>query len=47
MVNKINELDKEEMKTAEFLPYFFCGQVIRGYGRGGKELNCPTGMFLN
>jgi riboflavin kinase len=24
------------------LPIFFRGKVVRGYGRGGRELNCPT-----
>ncbi|CAB3409424.1 unnamed protein product [Caenorhabditis bovis] len=24
------------------LPYYFEGKVVRGYGRGGKELGCPT-----
>uniref|UniRef100_A0A1I7UNK0 riboflavin kinase n=1 Tax=Caenorhabditis tropicalis TaxID=1561998 RepID=A0A1I7UNK0_9PELO len=24
------------------LPYRFEGEVVRGFGRGGKELGCPT-----
>ncbi|CAL2041262.1 unnamed protein product [Caenorhabditis brenneri] len=24
------------------LPYRFTGEVVRGFGRGGKELGCPT-----
>lgn len=24
------------------LPYQFVGEVVRGFGRGGKELGCPT-----
>lgn len=25
------------------LPHFFRGKVVRGYGRGGHKLGCPTG----
>lgn len=30
--------------ASRFLPHFFRGRVVHGYGRGGKKLNCPTGM---
>ncbi|UMM30274.1 hypothetical protein L5515_012223 [Caenorhabditis briggsae] len=26
----------------QILPYRFEGEVVRGFGRGGKELGCPT-----
>ncbi|EFP02082.1 hypothetical protein GCK72_014987 [Caenorhabditis remanei] len=26
----------------QILPYHFEGEVVRGFGRGGKELGCPT-----
>uniref|UniRef100_A0A914Y9M0 riboflavin kinase n=1 Tax=Panagrolaimus superbus TaxID=310955 RepID=A0A914Y9M0_9BILA len=29
-------------KTLSALPIFLRGKVVRGYGRGGRELNCPT-----
>ena len=33
------------LKLAEkFLPYRFNGRVVKGFGRGGKLLNCPTGF---
>jgi riboflavin kinase len=25
------------------VPYFASGRVVRGFGRGGKQLHCPTG----
>lgn len=25
------------------LPYFVCGEVVKGFGRGSKELGIPTG----
>ncbi|KAI1728013.1 riboflavin kinase domain-containing protein [Ditylenchus destructor] len=28
--------------ASRFLPHFFRGRVVHGYGRGGKKLNCPT-----
>jgi riboflavin kinase len=27
-------------------PIFLSGAVQRGYGRGGKDLGCPTGEFV-
>lgn len=27
-------------------PIFLVGEVQRGFGRGGKDLGCPTGAFL-
>jgi riboflavin kinase len=29
-------------KSLSALPIFLRGKVVRGYGRGGRELNCPT-----
>lgn len=25
------------------LPYFCTGEIVKGFGRGSKELGCPTG----
>jgi FAD synthase len=30
-------------KMSHHFPYFIVGQVVHGFGRGGKELGCPTG----
>lgn len=27
------------------LPYFCVGPIIKGFGRGSKELGCPTGKI--
>jgi hypothetical protein len=27
-------------------PYFTLGTIVRGFGRGSKELGCPTGTFI-
>jgi riboflavin kinase len=33
--------------TPEFpFPIALAGQVQRGFGRGGKDLGCPTGVLL-
>ena len=29
------------------LPYYASGRVVAGFGRGGKQLNCPTGAKSN
>ncbi len=26
-------------------PYFTLGTIVRGFGRGSKELGCPTGTY--
>jgi len=34
------------MSTGEggsYLPYFMRGEVVKGFGRGSKELGIPTG----
>lgn len=28
---------------SRLLPYTFRGTVVHGFGRGGKQLDCPTG----
>ena len=28
------------------LPYCTCGRVVKGFGRGSKELGIPTGMYV-
>ncbi|VDM77946.1 unnamed protein product [Strongylus vulgaris] len=30
------------MHLDRHLPYFLRGQVVTGFGRGGKQLGCPT-----
>ena len=27
------------------LPYFVCGEVVKGFGRGSKQLGIPTGEY--
>lgn len=41
MLNISLDLEKIYRET-NFKPYTFQGKVIKGYGRGSKELNCPT-----
>ncbi|XP_066249734.1 riboflavin kinase [Euwallacea similis] len=31
--------------SGQVLPYFARGKVIKGFGRGSKELGCPTANF--
>ncbi|KHJ43654.1 riboflavin biosynthesis protein RibF domain protein [Trichuris suis] len=30
------------VKAAHFLPYYCAGEVVRGFGRGSRQLGCPT-----
>ena len=30
---------------AKLLPLFIRGEVVKGFGRGSKELGCPTANF--
>lgn len=30
-------------KMSEILPHFAAGKIIKGFGRGSKELGVPTG----
>ena len=30
----------------DVLPFFLCDSVIKGFGRGSKELGIPTGTFF-
>lgn len=39
----INDNDEENGRI--MLPYTFRGVVVHGFGRGGKKLNCPTGLI--
>ena len=36
-----------EELASKHLPYFFKGTVVHGFGRGGKQLNCPTGEWVS
>lgn len=29
------------------LPFYIAGEIVRGFGRGSKELGCPTGTHLH
>lgn len=33
--------------TSKHLPYFVRGEVVKGFGRGSKQLGCPTANFPN
>lgn len=37
---------KENTNDLSMLPYTFRGVVVHGFGRGGKKLNCPTGLVF-
>lgn len=28
------------------LPYYCAGEIVKGFGRGSKDLGCPTGIFV-
>lgn len=30
-----------------YLPLFLKGEVVKGFGRGSKDLGCPTGNINN
>lgn len=34
------------MHLERYLPLFLRGRVVAGYGRGGKQLGCPTGSLF-
>lgn len=37
-------MDEEDENYGHImLPYVFRGIVVHGFGRGGKQLKCPTG----
>lgn len=43
---RLSALLKTEMRSdllASCLPHFSCGEVVKGFGRGSKELGIPTG----
>ncbi|VDO28468.1 unnamed protein product [Heligmosomoides polygyrus] len=35
------------MHLERYLPLFLRGRVVAGYGRGGKQLGCPTGSLFH
>jgi hypothetical protein len=41
---KLLWMDEEDENYGHImLPYVFRGIVVHGFGRGGKQLKCPTG----
>jgi len=39
-------IDSQAMESIKsLLPYFVRGIVVKGFGRGSKQLGCPTGSF--
>jgi len=32
--------------TKSPFPYYTLGIIVRGFGRGSKELGCPTGILI-
>ena len=35
------------MENAYNLPYFVKGEVVKGFGRGSKQLGIPTGLCVD
>lgn len=33
-------------KMSKILPHFASGKIVKGFGRGSKELGIPTGNYL-
>lgn len=29
-----------------YLPFCLCGRIVKGFGRGSKDLGIPTGMDI-
>lgn len=34
-------------KMSKILPHFASGKIVKGFGRGSKDLGIPTGIFFN
>ena len=41
----IGALQRMANRRIPGVPFFLRGVVIKGFGRGGKELGCPTANF--
>lgn len=37
---------KSRSMSPKHLPLFLEGEVVKGFGRGSKDLGCPTGNIL-
>lgn len=49
LLNKIIALciRKTRNMSSSVLPLFIQGEVVKGFGRGSKELGCPTGKLFD
>lgn len=43
MMDKFEEITN---KMTKHLPHFALGSIVKGFGRGSKELGIPTGIDL-
>jgi FAD synthase len=43
MVEEVRQLIVDGDMVAQPFPIFLKGEVVRGFGRGGKQLGIPTG----
>ena len=42
----LTSAERARMGSESCLPYFARGEVVKGFGRGSKELGIPTGKLL-
>lgn len=38
--------EKAYKNKMSYLPFYIKGEVVKGFGRGSKDLGCPTGTVL-